>query len=336
MSEPAHQADETDNDHPSLPAPPDPSTDPGVVPSITSPPEDDGTIPDKIDVFVLSPIAALKMLCASVEALVKVTGDVPPTPPVGLSGTVTPTDTSTSPLTTTTSNSDSPSTQQTSSPREIPLRKTPSDQTQIDGLPFTRTPIGSPEANMSETLPIIGAHAEPIYLQHGAIGRRFYSKKPPGIPLEAYLLRLHKYCPMSTAVYLATALYINRLAVIERVFPVTPRNVHRLLLAGLRVAMKALEDLCWPHGRFARVGGVSGAELGRLEIGFCFLANFELKVDEAMLLREAEELRDGMMAAQVPRPFQPRLPPLRDQRMSAPGMMQQVLPSRGSFVETQS
>lgn len=54
--------------------------------------------------------------------------------------------------------------------------------------------------------------------------------------------------------------------------------------------MKALEDLCWPHARFSKVGGVSEVELGRLEITFCFLMDFELKVDAEMLTREVLSL----------------------------------------------
>ncbi|KAI9872775.1 MAG: hypothetical protein M1823_008085, partial [Watsoniomyces obsoletus] len=76
----------------------------------------------------------------------------------------------------------------------------------------------------------------------------------------------------------------------DHILPITPRNVHRLILAGLRVAMKALEDLSWPHARFSKVGGVSESELGRLEITFCFLMDFTLKVDERMLYDEAEAL----------------------------------------------
>ena len=98
---------------------------------------------------------------------------------------------------------------------------------------------------------------------------------------------------MSTAVYLATSLYIYRLAVLERAIVVTKRNAHRLLLAGLRVAMKALEDLSYPHGKFAKVGGVSEAELARLEISFCFLTGFELVVDREILSDHWEMLRRG-------------------------------------------
>jgi len=265
---------------PPLPAAPDPSADPGVIPPIKSPAPEDESTPEELDIFVLTPVAALKMLCRSIDALVKLTGDVPPTPPVR-------------------SRAQSPAGNEAGQPANDhgqgkenynlhPERGPSTDQ--IDGVHFTKTPIGSPEAHMSEPLHIVGAHAEPIYIQHGAIARKFYSKKPPPISTEEYLMRMHKYCPMSTAVYLATSVYITRMAVQDRVIPVTPRNVHRLLLAGLRVAMKALEDLSWPHGRFSKVGGVSEVELGRLEITFCFLMNFELKVDAKMLQQEVHFL----------------------------------------------
>ncbi|KAK2788220.1 hypothetical protein FQN52_006759 [Onygenales sp. PD_12] len=121
----------------------------------------------------------------------------------------------------------------------------------------------------------------------------FYSKKPSLISLETYLLRLHRYCPMSTAVYLATSYYITRIAVREKIIYVTPRNMHRLVLGGLRVAMKMLEDLCYRHSRFARVGGVTERELTKLEINFSFLMDFELRVDEEMLFSEVESFQKG-------------------------------------------
>jgi hypothetical protein len=258
------------------PAKPNPANDPGVVPSIRSPPPDEGTTTDELDIFVLSPVAALKMLCKYIDTLVRFTGDVPPTPPVRSRGH--------SPQRLTLS---SPISSQYQNKQNLGI---PSSQPEhIDGLPFVKTPIGSPEAHHNEPH-IIGDHAQPVAVQHGHIARKFFSKRPPPISTTEYLLRMHKYCPMSTAVYLATSCYITRMAVVEKIVPVTPRNVHRLLLAGLRVAMKALEDLSWPHARFAKVGGVSEIELGRLEITFCFLMNFELKVDAEMLTREVLSL----------------------------------------------
>lgn len=108
-------------------------------------------------------------------------------------------------------------------------------------------------------------------------------------------MRLHRYCPLSTAVYLATSFYITRMALVDKLLHVTPKNMHRLVLAGLLVATKALEDLSYPHSRVAKVGGVSEQELSKLEISFCFLANFELRVDAQMLMDEAglQRLQDS-------------------------------------------
>lgn len=288
-----------------LPRPPSPSGDQGIVPGSRSPPTIPGVLPDpeEIDVFALSAVAALKMLCETVEVLVRITGDVPPTPPIA-----------------------QPSTpdlgliqvEKDNIARHAKDRRRQSSAPaqgagDVDRVPAqAKTPIGSPEAVPSEPLHVIGSNAEPLNIQHGAITRRFYSKKPPPISLEDYLMRLHQYCPMSTAVYLATSLYIYRLAVIEKVTPVTARNVHRLVLAGLRVAMKALEDLSYPHRRFAKVGGVSEPELGRLEVSFCFITNFELKVDKEILLEHARVIRSGAILLRSQKAFQPQLRPLKD------------------------
>ncbi|KYK56416.1 Cyclin PHO80-like protein [Drechmeria coniospora] len=172
---------------------------------------------------------------------------------------------------------------------------TPTAAAEIVPVPETAAETGSERPQRPpEPYVIVGADSQPLNLQHGAITRKFYSKKEPPITINQYLLRLHQFCPMSTAVYLATSLYIHRLAVEERAIPVTRRNAHRLVLAGLRVAMKALEDLSYPHAKIAKVGGVSDVELARLEISFCFLAGFELVVGEEPLYRHWETLRDGM------------------------------------------
>jgi hypothetical protein len=183
----------------------------------------------------------------------------------------------------------------------------------IDGVSFKKTPIGSPGLVPTEPYIIIGDNAEPLNVQHSAITRKFYSKHPPPISLEDYLMRIHKFCPMSTAVYLATSFYIHRLAIEDRAIPVTQRNCHRLVLAGLRVAMKALEDLSYPHSRFSKVGGVSESELARLEISFCFLTNFEFKTSKDTLLKHAISLKE-ISSLQGAMNFVPRMPLMAKRR----------------------
>ena len=287
---------------PPLPAPPRPSADAGLAPltpaSDDAPNEGLGSIAEAedVDIFTMAPVAALKMLCALVEEMVQMTGDIPPTPPVSLPTT----------------------------PREPILQENRAHYGIVDppsqgegkedcDVPArSKTPIGSPEAHPTEPFHVVGSDAELLHLQHGAITRKFYSKRPPGIALEEYLLRLHRYCPMSTAVYLATSLYIHRLAIIERIIPVTGRNIHRLLLAGLRVAMKALEDLSYPHRRFAKVGGVSEPELGRLEVSFCFLTKFDLRVNKEMLHKQAVLMRDSLRFQGLSKMFQHICPPAEE------------------------
>lgn len=131
-------------------------------------------------------------------------------------------------------------------------------------------------------------------IQLGILSKRFLSKRVPPITIQDYLLRLHRYCPMSTAVYLATSMYLARMVTVERIISLNPRNMHRLVLAGLRVAMKTLEDLSYPHSRVAKVGGVSERELSKLEISFCFLADFELRVDAHTLANQASILEKNV------------------------------------------
>lgn len=160
----------------------------------------------------------------------------------------------------------------------------------IDGVQLKHPPAPPPTVEPHAHI-VIGENMQSMNVQHSAIVRKFYSKTPPEIALKEYLLHLWKFCPMSTSVYLATSLYIFRLAVEERALAVTKRNCHRLLLAGMTVAMKAIEDLSYPHTRIARVGGVSTAELTRLEVNFCFLVGFTLVVDKEALEQHWETLK---------------------------------------------
>ncbi|KAF4924332.1 PHO85 cyclin-like protein psl1 [Colletotrichum viniferum] len=302
---PLQPTESNSSEVPELPPPPNPSLDPRLsITDAESPPN----TPENDDVFKLSPRAAMRLLSGGIEALVRITGDIPPTPPPtsptlpNMRGM-----TAEKELIRTNSEKNLARMRQEAeaamaaaqlSPRRPTLSSLTSGSSGsvsqlIDGVHLrqTQTPTPPPPSRPPEPYIIIGENSQPINLQHSAITRKFYSKKPPPISIEEYLTRIHRFCPMSTAVYLATSLYIHRLAVEERTIPVTRRNAHRLVLAGLRVAMKALEDLSYPHSKMAKVGGVSELELARLEISFCFLANFELVAREDTLKKHWEVLK---------------------------------------------
>ncbi|KAI1631566.1 cyclin-domain-containing protein [Biscogniauxia mediterranea] len=315
----------------SPPPPPNPSTDPKLVVQARTPPRlDAAPTASSQDIFKLPPTAALKLLCTGVERLVRVTGDIPPTPPPSSPTMPNMRDMQREKAAIVRSHSEKnllrlqeqaaaearrkeeqqKQREQQEQPRppsgSFESNHPPAAQP-IDGV-HLRNPISSPPPRITarpEPYLVVGADSQPLNLQHSAITRKFFSKAPPPISVEDYLFRMHRFCPMSTAVYLATSYYIHRLAVEERAIVVTRRNCHRLLLAGLRVAMKALEDLTYPHTKMARVGGVSDVELARLEISFCFLTGFELVVGEETLRKHWETLKEiqgpeGAAADKVP------------------------------------
>ncbi|KAL8810715.1 MAG: hypothetical protein Q9223_002162 [Gallowayella weberi] len=299
---------------PALPAPPSPSADPGLIPEITSPTkESQGSsirLPSNdVNIFKISELAALKLLCGTVEALIKITGDVPPTPPVIA---VQPS----RPRVVSMGIENQPPHSRSNSADWRRSQPSPSSEWHsVDTVPEkAKTPIGSPEAKPTEPLHAAGGGPEPLDIQQGAVARKFYSKVPPPIPLEDYLLRLQKYCPMSTGVYLTASYYIYRLAVIQRSIPVTVRNAHRLLLGALRVAGKAVDDTNFRHKRFAHVGGITERELGRLEIAFCFLTDFDLRVTAEMLQEHVKMASDTGRWHEKLSNFRPMVPSLLDKR----------------------
>jgi len=294
----------------SPPPPPNPAADPRL--SYLPSPESEITSPRLVaqvdDIFKVSPAAALKLLAAGIEFLAESTGDIPPHPPTprppihhmrGMEAEKknivrSNSEKSLARLLQQASSKSSRACSPSSTPSTATSQKEPVDGVQL------RTPNPTPPPN-TESQPrpplepyiIVGENAQPLNAQHSAMVRRFYSKATPPIPITDYLLRIHRFLPMSTAVCLAASLYIHRLAVVEQAIVVTRRNSHRLLLAALRIAMKAIEDATYSLTRFARVGGVSNDEMQRLEISFCFLTSFELMVTEESLGHHWEILRRG-------------------------------------------
>jgi cyclin-like protein len=276
------------------------------------------------DICDVPAAAVLELLSQNMEALVRVTGDVPPTPPPtsptvphmrgmqaekenivrshsekNLAMLAAQAAAAEASKTVAGGGGENPNTpvKPSSALASIPIQGAP-DADCIDGVRLKShhnmvgSPLSPPPAPREPYI-IHGENAQPLNTQHAAMTRKFYSKRPPPISITAYLARVHQYCPMSTAVYLAVSLYIQRLAVRERAIAVTGRNVHRLLLAGLRVAMKALEDTSYSMSKMAKVGGVSEVELARLEINFCFLTGFELVCGPVELQEQWDNLRGG-------------------------------------------
>ncbi len=272
---------------------------PGVLPEFSSlslqdapsPPAED----NDLDVGTISRETAMKLIARAIIALANAAGDVPATPPISRPGT--------------------PSGKENYSARghrrtasrpatPIPPEKERHQATELDPS----------EAHQDEPVTVhdIGAGAQPEAVQRANMARKFFSKSVPKVGVEEYMNRIQRYCPLSTAVWLAAGSYILRLCVIDRSVPLTYRTMHRLILACALVAMKALEDHRWPQKRFAAVGGVDEGALSRLELCVEFLLSFDVQIftpeklkDLTISLQRAG--RAATVASKVPTSFNLRL-----------------------------
>eukprot|EP01062_Namystynia_karyoxenos_P034381 TRINITY_DN25210_c0_g1_i1.p1 TRINITY_DN25210_c0_g1~~TRINITY_DN25210_c0_g1_i1.p1 ORF type:complete len:168 (+),score=42.65 TRINITY_DN25210_c0_g1_i1:86-589(+) len=98
-----------------------------------------------------------------------------------------------------------------------------------------------------------------------------FNASSASISVESYMVRLVKYFGVSPNVLFAAALRIARSHV-----QLSSRSVHRVLLAAVVVFAKLLEDDVPSNAFFAQVGGVSLAELNRLEGAFLKRTGFHL------------------------------------------------------------
>ena len=86
----------------------------------------------------------------------------------------------------------------------------------------------------------------------------FHARNIPTIPLEAYLLRILRYCPTTNEVFLALLVYFDRMSRLAhdatgRTFVIDSYNVHRLIIAGVTVASKFFSDVFYTNSRYAKV-----------------------------------------------------------------------------------
>ncbi len=82
----------------------------------------------------------------------------------------------------------------------------------------------------------------------------FHARNVPTITLEAYLLRILKYCPTTNEVFLSLLVYFDRMSKLTgRAFVIDSYNIHRLVIAGVTVASKFFSDVFYTNSRYAKV-----------------------------------------------------------------------------------
>jgi hypothetical protein len=97
----------------------------------------------------------------------------------------------------------------------------------------------------------------------------------PTVSLSDYLYRLASFLKFDDLIDAAIIKYKQRLSVIRKV-QLDEHNVHRFVLAAVVVASKCLLEKQFKFSYYARVGGVSVEELGRLELAFLQLLDWRV------------------------------------------------------------
>ncbi|CAK9315590.1 unnamed protein product [Citrullus colocynthis] len=106
----------------------------------------------------------------------------------------------------------------------------------------------------------------------------FHGVRAPTISILKYLERIYKYTNCSPSCLVVGFVYIDRLIHRHPDSLVISLNVHRLVVTSVMVASKMLDDVHYNNAFYARVGGVSKAELNKLELEMLFLLDFKVTV----------------------------------------------------------
>ena len=106
----------------------------------------------------------------------------------------------------------------------------------------------------------------------------FHTNRTPAISVREYLLRLETYMKCSEECYLLALIYIDRIVNREPDIVINSHCIHRLILTGVVIAAKFVDDVYYKNSYYAHVGGISIRELNLLEHQFLSFLDFNLYI----------------------------------------------------------
>ena len=110
----------------------------------------------------------------------------------------------------------------------------------------------------------------------------FYAMSIPLISIKDYLEHIYEYTKINSSTIVLILIYIDRICKILKA-KISYYNVHKLILSSMIVASKYNEDgEFYSHKFYAKLGGVSQAEVFNLEYNFVTLLDFNLYVSEEL------------------------------------------------------
>ncbi|GAB4825131.1 Cyclin-U1-1 [Ancistrocladus abbreviatus] len=131
----------------------------------------------------------------------------------------------------------------------------------------------------------------------------FHGVRAPSISIPKYLERIYKYTNCSPSCFVVGYVYIDRLVHRYPELLVVSLNVHRLLVTSVMVASKMIDDEHYNNEFYARVGGVSNAELNRLEVELLLLLDFGVMVSSPVFETYCFHLEREMSRFTIEKPL---------------------------------
>ncbi|XP_076942045.1 cyclin-P3-1-like, partial [Bidens hawaiensis] len=105
----------------------------------------------------------------------------------------------------------------------------------------------------------------------------FHGSRAPTLTIQQSIDRIYKYSRCSPSCFVGAHIYIDRLIQSQSII-LTSLNVHRLLITSIMLAAKFIDDAFFNNTYYAKVGGITRAEMNRLELKFLFGIDFQLYV----------------------------------------------------------
>ncbi len=107
----------------------------------------------------------------------------------------------------------------------------------------------------------------------------FMTESIPSLSIKDYLTRLSQFTKINESTIILILIYIDRIGKINK-FILTYRNIYKLILASMVIAIKYNEDNFYSSEVYAKLGGLSVPELNYLEFQFLILIKFSLFIEK--------------------------------------------------------
>ena len=121
----------------------------------------------------------------------------------------------------------------------------------------------------------------------------FMTQNIPSMSIKDYLLRLSQFTKMSESTIIIILIYIDRISNLNN-FHLTYKNIYKLILSAMIVAIKYNEDLFYSSAIYAKLGGLSVPEMNYLEFHFLILIKFSLFIENDLF----EKYKNNLLSLQ--------------------------------------